>query len=446
MPTLLRRFSFLVYPLIFFLVISPVLWSPGLLAGTPSASSPIYPPKKVIVLEVSDGKVKRDFILKVTDTLRDELGQKGTFQVQSKEQTRKYLSTHPHIWDSAEASLSLNRYLEQAKGLYKEFAFEDAVHVLKNTIENYRKARPLSTENFLLTEAYLMLGNVYMGMKNSRKASEAFREAIRLDPQREITENNYPPKTVATFRETREEYLKKAKVSNLEINSTPGKAEVFVNGNPQGSTPVILPRMTLGEHFVLVRREGYKPQALRVEIKEKGFKEKISLEKDSRERPSSEGLAVTDLKDVGGQVRMAGALGKGMGVEKVVLVSVEEVGWNYKITARMVDVAFQASHKHKSVEVLDLKSDTRSAVKVIADDLSAQAHVNLAKDSKKYLESDTVVIGKKKKSFLKSPILWSLIGVLVAGGAASALLLAGGGGDGDSGSAINLNGSTGRAP
>src|SRR5690606_38803849 len=101
------------------------------------------------------------------------------------------------------------------------------------------------------------------------------------------------------------------------------------------------------------------------------------------------------------------------------------------------------------VEVLDLPKDTRSASNHIAKDLNEAARVDLAKDPKKYADSDVIVIGtKKKKSFWKSPWLWGLVGVAVAGGATGALLLGkgGGGGASDNGATVSISGSSGRAP
>ncbi|HCU23625.1 MAG TPA: hypothetical protein DF383_01310, partial [Deltaproteobacteria bacterium] len=134
-----------------------------------------------------------------------------------------------------------------------------------------------------------------------------------------------------------------------------------------------------------------------------------------------------------------------MGIDKVVLVSMQEIGYNHKITARMIDMKYHASYKPKSVEVLDLPRDTRPAAGVIAKDLSAMAEVDLGQNSKKYADSEVIVIGKKKKkSLLKSPILWGALGALVVGGATGAVVLSRGGGDNGNTTTVSVSGSAQR--
>ncbi len=443
----LRWFSPLVYLLVFYLI-QPNCWGASR-SDLPNAS-PSNPKKiKVAVVELQDSRVKQESVEKVTDTLRDELKRNDKLEVISKERTYQFFSASPNLRNPGNHTSSLNRYLAQAKEFYKNFQFKDAVRLLENTISTYRDSKLSLGDNFLLTDAYLMLGNIHMGNNDPRHAQEAFKEAVRLDPSREITEVEYPPRTVAMFRKSKEEFLKKNKSVELEVSSSPNKADVYLNGVLKGKTPLKLDRMTQGEHFILVQHEGYKTQAKRVLIKTSEAREKISLEKSSTLVANPHGLTVTNLQDVPEQVALATAVGKGMNVDKVVLTSVEEIGWNNKITARMIDIRYQASHKHKSVEVLDLPKDTRSAAHVIAADLGNIADIDLAKDPKKYAESEILVIGnKKKRPLIKSPILWGLIGVAVAGGATGALLLGGGGGGGGGGntSTVSLSGSPSATP
>jgi len=368
--------------------------------------------------------------------------------VLSKEATQHFYESSPDLRAAEVHSNGLNRYLEQAKEYYKSFNFKEAVSLLENTIDGYRNSGTALADLFLLTDAYLILGNVQMGNNDPRAAQEALREAVRLDPDREITELQYPPKTVAAFQRARSDFLKKAKSCSLEVQSTPVKADVFLNGDLKGQTPLRLGRWTVGDQFLLVQAPGYLAQAKKLNLKVEGGHEKIVLQKIADPAANRHGLAVTHLQDVPEQVRLGTQVGKGLDLDKVVLVSLEEIGWNSKITARMIDVKYRASHKAKSVEVLDLPRDTRSASQVIATDLSEASRLDLAKDPKKYADGEVLVIGsKKKKSFLKSPLLWGLVGVVVAGAPTGALQLGKSGvGSGDNAATVNLSGSASRAP
>ncbi len=446
MPALLRRFSFLVYYLAVYLIGFPCAFAKSKTIP-PDSAAPKTTALRLAVVELNHGRVKPEVTEKVADTLQDELIQKGRFSVISKQQVRDYFQKNPNGLQGSEGVNPLNRYLDQAKEFYKTFAFKDAIALLENTIETHRQAKDMSTDAFLLTDAYLMLGNIHLGNNDPKKAVSAFQEAVRLDPNREITEREYPPKTIRSFTQAREDYLKKAGYGRLEVGSSPSKADVYINGNLKGQTPLKIERYTTGEHFILVKQVGYKPAARKIKLQAAEHQERFSMEKVMSREPTKTGLSVAELRDIPEQVRLASALGRNLQADKVVLVSVEEIGWNNKITARMIDIKYQASHKHQSVEVLDLPKDTRSAASVIAADLSGMADVDLAKNPKKFAESDVIVIGtKKKKSFFKSPLLWGVIGAVVAGGAAGAFLLTRGGGGSSNTSTVSLSGSAGRAP
>lgn len=381
---------------------------------------------KIAVVEMHDAKLKPEIIEKVTDTIREELTLRDRFQVLSKESTQSYFKNNPNFAQKEIFSNQLNRYIEQAKEFYLNFSFKEATHLLENTIYTYREAKTPLTDAFSLTEAYVELGNIYVGSNNEKKAMETFQEAVRLNPELQITEAKYPPKTVKTFQSAREEFLKKAGYASLEINS-PTAANVSINGVAHGQTPLKIDRFTTGEHFILLTQAGYKPQALKLQVGAEGIQQKVDLESTvASSSQVSSGISLPTLSDVNEQVRRATIAGKALGVSKVVLVSVQEVGWNNRVNARMIDVGYQASHKPTPVDVLDLPKDTQAAAKLIANNLVEIADYDLAKDPKKYADSEVLVVGqKRKKSILKSPLLWSLVGVVVAGGAASALLIGG---------------------
>lgn len=437
MKILLKRFSFLIYLLIFDLV--------GMSTVVPTTEAASLASKpRVVVLELNQPESDPKAVEKVTDTVRDELRSGEAFDVVSKESTRSFFASNPDVLQRIDGSNPLNRYIEQAKQFYLTMDFKSAIGVLYNTIETFRAAHPPLTENFLIVDAYVDMGNVYMGDKKEKEARNVFKEAVRLNPDLEITEELYPPKTVRKFIQSKEEYLSKTNTAQLDILSNPREVDIFINGVFKGKAPIQLGRFTTGEHFILAKKAGFKPTAQKIDLKDNYARVKIELDRDEQKVAQGEGLIVQDLNNVEEQVQMAGKIGNLMGADKVVLTSVQEIGYNHKITARMIDMAYYASHKPKSVEVLDLPRDTRPAAAVIAKDLTAMAEVDLGKDPKKYADSDVIVIGKKKKkSLLKSPILWGVLGAVVVGGATGAVMLGRGGGSGsnDGTTTVSVSGS-----
>ena len=423
--------------LIFQLTLLPLL--PALAQEKTSSSSSS---KKTVVIELRDAYVKPKNISEVTESLRQALIKRGKLDIVSKADTDNFLGSHPDIL-TASVKNPLERYVSQAQEFYQNFSFKDAYQLLENALSAYRESASIQQGTFRLADAYALLGNIYIGAKNEKKAIEAFTEAMRLDPELMITEREYAPSVVELFKKTRKEYLARVPSSELVIQSSVNKSQVYVNGVLKGQTPLKLDPWPQGEHFVYVEQSDYRPEIQKVTLGEQGAQSDFQLTKKTQNTLNMQGLYVNNTQDVPELVRIATAVGQAMQVNKVILVNLEERGWNQKITARMIDLKYQASYKPESVEILDLSEDTPNASAVLAKNLEQTAEIDLAKDPAKYAEGDVLVLGKrKKKSILKSPLLWSLVGVVVAGGAASAFLIPGGGGGTvDPGTLTNINGS-----
>jgi tetratricopeptide (TPR) repeat protein len=250
MRLILKRYNFITYILIAQLLSLP---SPALAQATGTQAGRNL---KVVVLEVSDGTLQPQEVEKVTDTVRDELQTQSKFTIVPKQQTRQFFTNNPTVMQRIDVANPLNRYLDEAKEFYKNFQFKEAIGLLSNVIDTYRRANPPMTESFLLVDSYLYLGNVYMGNNDKKNANNVFMEAVRLDPQREITEEKYPPKVVRKFGEAKTEYLSKAKTAQLDIFTNPRGAEIYVNGVHLGQAPIKVDRFTQGEHFILAKQDG----------------------------------------------------------------------------------------------------------------------------------------------------------------------------------------------
>ncbi|MCP5468590.1 MAG: PEGA domain-containing protein [Deltaproteobacteria bacterium] len=390
--------------------------------------------QKLAVVPVGTSESDGEALEKITERIRDALNQQSKYQVLDKKRTDDFFANHPDFLTQAKSSVTLERYIEEAKQFYIDFAYKEAIGLLENTIEAFYNKESLKKQKFSLRDAYVILGNVYSADSNKRKAIQSFKEAVRLDPNYQIDPIVYPPDTVSYFNKAQQEYSKEHHPIKLEISTSPSDAEIYINGVNKGHSPLSIENFSQGTHFILAKKAEYEPVAIKIQLGGDA-KEKIDLKKKVQPQIALYGLKVAQLKNIPELVRLGSSLGEELGVQKVVLVSVEELGWHHRITTRMIDIKYRASHKHNSVEVLDLPKDSRTAAKVLAEDLNKLSDIDLAKDPKKYAESDVVVIGtKRKKSLLKSPLLWSLLGVLVAGGATSAVLLTRGGSDSNSGS------------
>ena len=78
-----------------------------------------------------------------------------------------------------------------------------------------------------------------------------WRQDFRLDTSK------YPPELIAPVEEARKE-VERMKRGAIEIRSEPPAAQAYVDGKYVGVTPTSAEGLPVGEHFITLKREGYK--------------------------------------------------------------------------------------------------------------------------------------------------------------------------------------------
>ncbi len=135
---------------------------------------------------------------------------------------------------SAEAAFQEGRILyDNAQFMGALASLEKAEGTLERGIEFLRDPK-------LLVEIHIYLGLTNMALGDTEVAATHFEEVARADPARSLDPVRTPPKMLEAFDASRAQ-VAEADTARVEISS--GKvtgAEVYVNGMPSGSTPVIL--------------------------------------------------------------------------------------------------------------------------------------------------------------------------------------------------------------
>jgi PEGA domain len=88
----------------------------------------------------------------------------------------------------------------------------------------------------------------------------AMRELLRLytwRPDYRLDTNKFPPDLITPVEEARKE-VDKAKRGSLEIHSEPPAAQAYVDGKYLGVTPTFAEGLPVGEHWITLKREGYR--------------------------------------------------------------------------------------------------------------------------------------------------------------------------------------------
>ncbi len=186
------------------------------------------------------------------EALATALEQTGRVQVVRPEEVARRIDGREGIIMS-EAFLGPARdLLEEGRVLYERADPDQAIPVLEEAVAEFNDTMAYTTENRSLIESLLTLGFAYMVVGEEERARSAFSRVAQLDPGRELDPVNYAPRIVDFYSQVRGEVLQRGSGS-LEVLSPQPGAEVFIDGRKVGNTPMVVPDLPVGRHFLAVK-------------------------------------------------------------------------------------------------------------------------------------------------------------------------------------------------
>jgi hypothetical protein len=150
--------------------------------------------------------------------------------------------------------------IDQSVAYYEKGDFRQAIKELKSVVNQLQDRPEDRLRNQGLFKANLYLGLSYLGMGKESSARAVFRDAVLIDPRKELDSELFSPKVLSLYNEVAEKTL-----SNLTIESNVVGAEVFLNNNKEGVTPAHILRLLPGGYAVRVvagNQEAVKDVAL----------------------------------------------------------------------------------------------------------------------------------------------------------------------------------------
>jgi tetratricopeptide (TPR) repeat protein len=104
----------------------------------------------------------------------------------------------------------LDRGLDEARALYGEAKFPEAVARLDAFVSRLESLPDYPKRDEQLVEAYLLLGLAHVALDDLPSARASFKRALRVRPGRRLDPEVYAPKVVTLFEEARAEAAKEA--------------------------------------------------------------------------------------------------------------------------------------------------------------------------------------------------------------------------------------------
>jgi hypothetical protein len=150
----------------------------------------------------------------------------------------------------------VERELDQAKALYSEGRFADAIVKLRTVIVRLEELRDLESRKVQLADAHLLLGLAHLAMRREPDGVENFRQVVALDPGRRLDPEIFSPRVVALFERVRSEAVA-ASAEELPAIA-PGTGAGNPTRVPEPLTPSsqLLPLLNAGTRVRLAVRAG----------------------------------------------------------------------------------------------------------------------------------------------------------------------------------------------
>jgi hypothetical protein len=183
----------------------------------------------------------------------------------------------PEITLLAQQQQEGEELLKQGKQDYIEGRFEEAVEKLSLALK-------LLTDKDKLIDAHLHIGLCHFALGNKDKAKEQLGEILRLNPAQRLDPLYYPPDFINLLEEARTGIL-----GQLKVESEPSIAQVFIDGEFVGVTPVELTEIAAGEHSLRIVKQGFKEREETFVLKV-GEKKTVTmnLEKETEKKKEEE--------------------------------------------------------------------------------------------------------------------------------------------------------------
>lgn len=374
---------------------------------------------------------------RAVDSVRSLLKANSKLYVVDKEKADSVLHYYDRKGEGAEKT-DVQRLLAGAKDSYYRFNYVEAKSLVRKAISTLEGLpQSVCDHGRNLIEAYLTLGIISRSMGNVGEARQAFRKALRLDPDYRLDSRAFPPSLVNVFEDVRGS-LEAQPRGKVRVESNPKVAEVYINGVMKGVTPLTIDNLPEGVHHLRISANKY--EVIRKQINVGGgqvikVKERLTWLGGKQGKFTGKNFvsAVGDLGQVDEALKVADLLR----TDKVILVDVDGgQGASGVITARMIDAKYRAGHKPVVLSYGQGGDGVSKIVESLSKELSSQAYVDIANNPEKYVDppgaGDPVLMGKKKRGGISKPVLFGVLGgVLAVGlGAGLAAAFAGGGGGG----------------
>ncbi len=369
-----------------------------------------------------------------------------------------YVGTESVLFGSSSSWMkSAKRDFEEGKNLYNDLGIEEAIEKFKSALKYIEDNIEKVGDTTLLSEVLFYLGASNKLLDEDEQAESYFSAYISMNPGKTPDDPAFSDEIISAFDDAKND-MKDAGKGSVRVQCNEDGALVFIDGKIAGMTPVILRGISSGKHYYRIHKNGFRDAGGKVTVR--GDKT-VSIDETLRKNTSAS--AVAELEDAMksdfgsvGMIRKATDLAEDNGLNSVFVVKASlGADERLKYQGYMIDCDKKEFKKTEAVFDLPEKGDASKSAslqqfnkalvddpyeyKPISDLLMEEAEMlGLAeKAPAENADNDD----KEKKPVYKEWWLWTVVGVVVAGGVVAGVVCGLGkcSGGGSNGATLDVN-------
>jgi len=286
-----------------------------------------------------------------------------------------------------------------------------AIKKLGQSVEVLSKVLPYVKKQEL-ADAMMALGAAHFENGDKREAKRTFERLLVWRTDYKVDLSKYPPALLAIVEETRKE-VERFKRGSIEIRSEPSAAQAYVDGRYIGVTPTFADGLIVGEHWVTLKKEGFKKAVMAAQASSKAQQlVSITMERSTKYLLVEQALAGVE-KTLGETTLDASAdnLKEVLFIDHAVFVRVAPAGaGQLKVDSFLYDLRTRRrlTHVTKTVSTAHAEKELSTLASALYLNVSYEAELVESKDApppKPYV----------RPPFYKTWWFWTAAGVAVAG-------------------------------
>jgi len=391
-------------------------------------------PSQIAVLELHRRGTPSEYTRKTTDRFREELTRYDNLTVLSRDECQEILKYHRLSIRESGKVTPIQSLVAESKQAYFQMEFDRTKRLSAEAIKKSLQVPPHRRDYRSLLEAYTMQGIVFMSTRQGRESKKSFRQVVYYNPDVSLDKRYFAPAVIKKLRRAKEAAQQETS-GRITVTSRPKSADVYVNGVFHGTAPLELSGFQTGEHVITVKASNYGSRTRVVNVKE-GQITQVRVSLDWRGPSHSHtrnivGFRLEDYADLEELIAAAAAAADEMRVQKLILIDLQHTNGKDQVQAYVVDRRLATFHRPQTIVTNNIKEESAQTSAVLARQVLDEMDESIMKDPQAMAAApyygDIVLVGKKQKSFLKSPWFWVAIGSVVAGGAAAGVAASGAG-------------------